>query len=78
MSVEELMAECGMKKGHAKILRKWLDDRARRAALADDPSPSPRALSATEIVAARGTSVWDMFLSHYQAESGDIVALVRQ
>ena len=32
MSVEELMAECGMKKGHAKRLRKWLDERARHIA----------------------------------------------
>ena len=69
MDVDALIAEFDMKKGHAKLLRKWLDKRA-----GDDP---PHSHSRTaSIVSARGANVWDFFLSHYQAESGDLVALV--
>ena len=81
LAAADFVADFGMVKFHAMKLRKWLDHRERAEALPEGVSPgrtsSHDGVSAAQIISARGASAWDFFLSHYQAESGDIVALVR-
>ena len=85
LSVADFVTDFRMIKIHAMKLRKWLNHREGAEAPPEGEPPrcltrrfsSHDAVSAAQIISARGANAWDFFLSHYQAESGDIVALVR-